>query len=205
MGASDEHIQQVGDVHGNWLLGTVTVGHRHEELEQSPLEQDAALLQLLVGDGHEPILDGAGGLDLGLNNGDEAVLLVDVGVAGQAVRALIDGVVGGEIVHHLDAEGLGCERDTLAVERNQRCGVWEDLRSRGEGDGGRGGEGGGLHGSITGFLGYVSRLTKRTNAIGCMRRRRGGAQQRGTPVPPRDLTVVPPARGGQDGMGRRAT
>ena len=43
--------------------------------------------------------------DLGPDDGDEAVLLSDAGVASQAVLGLVDGVVGGGCVCHVDAEG----------------------------------------------------------------------------------------------------
>ena len=42
--------------------------------------------------------------DIGLDDGDEASLLADTGVAGQAVRSLVDGVVAGAVVCHVDAE-----------------------------------------------------------------------------------------------------
>ena len=43
--------------------------------------------------------------NLGLNDGDETVLLVDGGVADQTAHGLIDGVVGGGVFCHVDAEG----------------------------------------------------------------------------------------------------
>ena len=124
---------QAGDVRGGRLLGAVDASHCHGGLEQGPLEQDAALLQLLVGDGHDALLDGGGGLnvvdpvdeDLGLDDGDEAGLLADAGVAGQAVRGFVDGVVRGAVVRHVDAEGraplgepgpAGVVGDALVVE-----------------------------------------------------------------------------------------
>ena len=42
------------------LLGTVDASHRYGGLEQGSLNQDATLLQLLVGDGHNPLLDNGG-------------------------------------------------------------------------------------------------------------------------------------------------
>ena len=75
-------------------------------LSRVPMEQDIILSQLLVGDGHNPLLEGVVGLNLGLNDGDEAVLLADTGVAGQAVHSLIDGPAGGGVVHHVDAGRL---------------------------------------------------------------------------------------------------
>ena len=43
--------------------------------------------------------------ELGLNNGDEAVLLADAGVASRAVCSRIDVVVVGGVVCHIDAKG----------------------------------------------------------------------------------------------------
>ena len=94
---------------GGWLLGRVDVGHHHGGLEQGPLVRDAALLQLLLGKGHDLLLDGDGGFDvvdpvnenLRLDDGEEAILLADVGTGGQAVRSLIDGVVVGAVVCHI--------------------------------------------------------------------------------------------------------
>ena len=43
--------------------------------------------------------------DHGIGNGDEAILLVDAGVASQTMHGLVDGVVGGGFVCHTDEEG----------------------------------------------------------------------------------------------------
>ena len=63
--------------------------------------------------------------DIGINNGDKAVLLADVGVVRQVVCSLVDDVVGGGDVCHIDAEGRvpldelgpGCENSLLTVFR----------------------------------------------------------------------------------------
>ena len=49
-----------GNVRESLILGTVDVGNCYGGLEQGLLEQGAVLLQLLVGDGHNPLLDNGG-------------------------------------------------------------------------------------------------------------------------------------------------
>jgi hypothetical protein len=44
-------------------------------------------------------------VDLGLDDGDKAILLTTAGVASQAVCDLVDGVVDGGVVCYVDAEG----------------------------------------------------------------------------------------------------
>ena len=60
-----EHLKRSGDVYGGCLLKTINTGQRHKGPEQGPLEQGTTFLLLLVGDGHDPLLDDGGiGLDV---------------------------------------------------------------------------------------------------------------------------------------------
>ena len=43
--------------------------------------------------------------DLGLVNGNKAVLLTDTGIASQAVCGLVDGLVDGRVICHVNMEG----------------------------------------------------------------------------------------------------
>ena len=49
-----KHLQQVGDVCGGLIIGTVDANHCHGGFEQGPLKQDVVLLYLLIGDEQNP-------------------------------------------------------------------------------------------------------------------------------------------------------
>ena len=50
----------VGNVREGQLLWSVDASHYYEGLKQGPLEQDIALLQLLIGTGHGTLLGNCG-------------------------------------------------------------------------------------------------------------------------------------------------
>ena len=111
-----------------------------------------------------------------------------MGVAGQAVCGRINIVVGEDVDCHVATlqrqvkESQGHKEVNLAVGHGQQRGGCGNSRSQGKGSGSRSEEGGGLHGSITGLLGCISGLTKRTGEIGRVRQQRSRAQWRGTTV-----------------------
>ena len=74
----------------------------HVGLEEGALEEDLVVVERLVDGGEDALGDGGAGLDvvgavgedLGLDDGDEAVLLADERVPGEALGVLLDGELG---------------------------------------------------------------------------------------------------------------
>merc|ERR1719213_793386 len=100
----------VGDDLGGQLGARVRAGGHHGGLQEDALEHDVLVREALedLGPGIGGDLEGGVDVvlaveqDLGLDDGDEAVLLADGGVAGEAVGAVEEGLVGGARgdVHH---------------------------------------------------------------------------------------------------------
>merc|ERR1711869_135856 len=109
--AAVEHLQGVvGDDLGGQLGARVRAGGHHGGLQEDALEHDVLVREALedLGPGLGGDLEGGVDVvlaveqDLGLDDGDKAVLLADGGVAGEAVGAVEEGLVGGARgdVHH---------------------------------------------------------------------------------------------------------
>ncbi|GIX65846.1 amino acid adenylation domain-containing protein [Babesia caballi] len=93
-----------------WLLLAVNTLSHHVGLEEGALEQHLVVAEGLEDGGQHALrhlgahLDGvvAVGQNLGLDDGHQAVLLADGGVAGQGMRSLQHGQVGWLVLGHVD-------------------------------------------------------------------------------------------------------